>query len=136
MLVAWERIIVALEESRQLGLAGLYQHAKVLSFSKDNVEVAFPLDSMTAEVAATPDKVAAMTAFLTEQHGREVGFSVKLLTGAELSATPAAKSIVEASVEAKELDIKQRQNEAHSHPMTKAVLDTFGATIKEIKTDV
>ena len=136
MLAAWEKIIVALEASRQLGLAGLYQNAKVLSFSQERVEVGFPADSMTAEVAATPDKVAQMTAFLAEQHGREVGFTVRLLSGEEMSAVPQAKSLLEASREAKEREDKERQDQANAHPMTKVVLDTFGATIKEIKTDV
>ncbi len=136
MLAAWERIIVALENDRKLALAGLYQNAKVLSLTDERIEVGFPEGLMSAEVAAEADKVAQMTAFLSEQRGREVGFSVRLLSGAEIERSPNAKSIVEAAHETKQAEKGRRETEARAHPITKTVLDTFGAQIKEIKTDV
>ena len=136
MLAAWERVILGLEESRQLALAGLYQNAKLLSWTDDAVEVGFPAGSMSGEVAAEASKIEAMREFLAKQRGREVGFSVKLLDGAELEAQPGARSILDATRERRESEQRRLEGEARSHPTTRVVLETFGAEIKEIKTDV
>ena len=46
------------------------------------------------------------------------------------------RSIVESTRESKYAERNKREKEAREHPMTKHVLQTFGAAIKEIKTDV
>ena len=48
----------------------------------------------------------------------------------------AARSIIEAEQARLDSERDRRQTEAREHPLTKTVLDTFGAAIKEIKTDV
>jgi DNA polymerase-3 subunit gamma/tau len=136
MLAAWERVIIGLEESRQLALAGLYQNAKVLAWTEDSIEVGFPEGSMTAEVATEAAKIEEMREFLAKQRGRSVSFSVKLLSGAELEAHSGARSILDASRERRESEQRRLEGEARTHPTTKVVLETFGAEIKEIKTDV
>ena len=136
MLDAWERVIIGLEESRQLALAGLYQNAKVLSMTDDTVEVGFPAGSMTAEVATEAAKIEEMREFLAKQRGRPISFSVKLLSGADLEAQRDAKSILDATRERRENEQRRLEGEARTHPTTKVVLETFGAEIKEIKTDV
>jgi hypothetical protein len=78
-----------------------------------------------------------MSEALAEHFGRPIDFMVKLLTESELAkAGPSAVSLVERTQAAQAEQRETREREAREHPMTKLVLDTFGATIKEIKTDV
>jgi DNA polymerase-3 subunit gamma/tau len=133
MLAAWERVIVALERERELNLVRVYEQAKVLEWTEERIEVGFAEDSLDAEAAAAGDKVEAMRSFLARHQGRPIGFSVKLLSGPEKDQ---ARSLIEASRERREGEERRREGEARQHPMTKVVLETFGAQIQEIKTDV
>jgi DNA polymerase-3 subunit gamma/tau len=132
-LVAWEGVIAGLEAARELDLVLIYQHARILGWTDAAIEVAFP-PGMTGERASEPDKVAAMRVYLGQRFGRQVGFSVKIID--QPGEGPAARSIIEAAADRRQAETSQRQDEAREHPLTKAVLDTFGASIKEIKTDV
>ena len=117
-------------------LAGHYQHARVLSLTVDSLEVGFPEEShMSGELAREPDAMAAMKQFLRDQVGRPMNLSVKLLSAAESAQAP-ARSLVESTREKAAEERRKRETEAREHPVTKLVLETFGAQIKEIKTDV
>jgi DNA polymerase III subunit gamma/tau len=133
-LVAWENLIAGLEEARELSLVSIYQHARILGWTDAAIEVGFP-PGMAGEMASEPDKVAAMRVYLGQRLGRQVAFSVKLIAETPGQAT-AARSIIEAEADRRRAEESRRQDEAREHPLTKVVLDTFGASIKEIKTDV
>jgi hypothetical protein len=60
---------------------------------------------------------------------------VRLLDPGESRAT-GARSVLETTREHKSVERSKREAEARAHPITKHVLQTFGAQIKEIKTDV
>jgi len=64
-----------------------------------------------------------------------VNITVKLLDEQASAAAP-ARSVLEESRERAAEDRRRREHEAREHPATKLVLETFGAQIKEIKTDV
>jgi DNA polymerase III subunit gamma/tau len=132
-LAAWEAIIAGLEHARELSLVSIYQHARILSWTDTAIEVGFP-PGMAGEMASEPDKVAAMRLFLGQQLGRQVSFSVKIID--QPGEAIAARSIIEAADDRRREETSRRQDEAREHPLTKVVLDTFGASIKEIKTDV
>jgi len=133
----WEEVISSLEKQRKLALVRLFQEAKLLSCTTDRVVVGFPAGSIDAELAAERDKVDEMTAHMAAHFGRPVALEVKLLSPAELAdAGTTAQSLVELANEKKREDREAREREAREHPTTRLVLDTFGATIKEIKTDV
>ena len=67
--------------------------------------------------------------------GLKLKLDVRLLDEAQAQAMP-ARSIVESTRASSMAERKQRESEAREHPITKHVLQTFGASIKEIKTDV
>jgi hypothetical protein len=58
-----------------------------------------------------------------------------MLDAAESQGTN-ARSLVESTREKSSAERNKREQEAREHPMTKHVLQAFGASIKEIKTDV
>ena len=132
-LAAWEGIISGLEQARELSLVSIYQHARILGWTDTAIEVGFP-PGMAGEMASEPDKVAAMRLFLGQRLGRQVSFSVKIID--QPGEANAARSIIEAADDRRREETSRRQDEAREHPLTKVVLDTFGASIKEIKTDV
>ncbi|HUH00707.1 MAG TPA: DNA polymerase III subunit gamma/tau, partial [Kofleriaceae bacterium] len=133
----WESIIVALgQESERLPLVRLYENAKVLAWTEEGIEMGYPASNFDAEDVAKAQNVTAMEAFLTQHLGRPTRFQVKLLDERDLAKAPQARSAVEYKQEQQDRDRTQREAEAREHPVTRMVLDTFGATIKEIKTDV
>ena len=117
-------------------LAGHYQHARVLAFTADLLEVGFPEEAhMSGELAREPEQMAVMKQFLRDHLGRPMNLAVKLLTAVESAQAP-ARSAVETTRERAAEERRKRETEAREHPVTKLVLETFGAQIKEIKTDV
>jgi hypothetical protein len=86
-------------------------------------------------MAQEKDKLEEMKAFLKEHLGHPVALTVKMLNAAESDAG-ASRSVVEVTRDRAADEKKKREAEAREHPVTKLVLETFGASIKEIKTDV
>jgi hypothetical protein len=66
---------------------------------------------------------------------KNVKVTVRMLDAAESNAG-AARSVLETTRERNSAERTRRETEAREHPITKHVLQTFGAQIKEIKTDV
>lgn len=129
----WNRLLTDLREARQMSLSMLYEHAKVIEWTPDRIELGFSPDAKSLmEMAAERDKLDAMKAFLAERFGRDVAVKVRLVEGDDSGA----QSVLEVERQ-RAADVRaERENEAREHPVTKMVLDTFGASIKEIKTDV
>ena len=135
-LRGWADVIAALEEARELSLASVYQGAKVLSWTATGIAIGFPQGTMVGELATEPANVKALEAFVARHAGGPARVEVRSLGAADLAAAPSALSIVEAEAERRRREHDLRADEARTHPLTQAVLDTFGVQIKEIKTDV
>jgi hypothetical protein len=128
--------MTALEEARELTLLSWYQHAVVLRWDEKGVEIGFPAGAIVSDLATEPRNVDALGKFLRQHAGGPVALSVRVLSEADRSAVDSARSIVEAEAERRRDETVRRTAEAREHPTTKMVLDTFGASIEEIKTDV
>jgi DNA polymerase-3 subunit gamma/tau len=131
----WPGILAELEQKNPR-LEGYLQHARVLAHDGDKLELGFPENAHIAgEIMAEPKNTTALRDFLREHLGRTVNVSVKLLDEDASQSAP-ARSVVEQTREKVADDRRKRESEAREHPATKLVLETFGAQIKEIKTDV
>jgi DNA polymerase-3 subunit gamma/tau len=131
----WERVLTALEERRRFALLGYYQHARVMAWTDESVELGFPQEFHSlGEMAREKSKLDEMKEFFRQQTGKVSTITVRLLDEGE-SAAP-QRSSVEAERERIAVEKQRREIEARQHPLTQAVLQTFGAQIKEIKTDV
>jgi len=136
ILGEWEKILTTLADTRKFTLLGCYEHARVLAWTADALEVGFGPDvSHVAEMAAEKETLAAMKQFLQTRYGRPLGLTLRSLTPEE-SAQRRERSVLEVNHERAREERKKRELEAREHPVTKLVLQTFGASIKEIKTDV
>ena len=88
-----------------------------------------------AEMARQPDQVENVRQVIRDLTGKPTALTVRLLTGAESAATSVRSNVETSRTKANE-EKQRREREAREHPMTRLVLETFGAQIKEIKTDV
>jgi DNA polymerase-3 subunit gamma/tau len=135
-LRAWSAVLAELEALRKLSLLGPFQHARVLSWTADLLELGFPVDvhSMGEMAREAADDLRAIVRGLGPAQ-KNVRVAVKLLDASE-SNTAGARSVLETTRERTSAERSKREAEAREHPITKHVLQTFGAQIKEIKTDV
>jgi DNA polymerase-3 subunit gamma/tau len=131
----WNAVLDALEAKRRFATLGHYQHARVLAWSAEAIELGFAADYAMGEMAREADQVEAVRQTLREVTGKPIAVTVRLLTAAESAATVGKSTVEDAKAKA-HAERQRREHEARNHPMTRLVLDTFGAQIKEIKTDV
>jgi hypothetical protein len=135
---AWNAVLAQLEAQRKVSLFGLFQHARVLRWTKDSLELGYPVDvHPMGEMASERDKLDDLRALVRElvPEMKSVKIAVRLLDAAESQQT-ASRSVLETSRERGAAERGRRESEAREHPITKHVLQAFGAQIKEIKTDV
>jgi hypothetical protein len=135
---AWNVVLSQLEARGKVSLSMLFEHARVLKWTRDELELGFALAQHTVgEMAGEKDKIdelrAVVRALVPDM--KAVKLTVRLLDAAE-SDKAGARSVLETSRERSTAERAKRESEAREHPITKHVLQTFGAQIKEIKTDV
>ncbi len=136
-LVAWGKVIDHLETTKRISLRGYSEFARVLKWTPTELDLGFATDAESrwaGENLAETKNVEELRIVLGEL-GQKLKVDVRLLDATQSAASP-ARSIVESSKASSTADRKQRESEAREHPITKHVLQTFGASIKEIKTDV
>ena len=122
-------------------LFGTFSHARVLEWDGRGLILGFPADSLHAQLAADATTLAQLKKHTSEILGRPVEIKVQAVAGMQsgvvstAGAGPGPRSFVEKEA-AERLDARQkREQEARKHPITEAVIETFGASIKEIKVD-
>ncbi len=136
-LVGWAQVIDYLETQRKISLRGYCEFARVLSWTAHELELGFATDAESrwaGESLIEKQNVDELKAVLAEL-GQKLKVDVRLLDEAQSKAHP-ARSLVESTRANTSAERHKRESEAREHPITKHVLQTFGASIKEIKTDV
>jgi DNA polymerase III subunit gamma/tau len=134
---AWARVIDRLEELRKISLRGYYEFARVLTWTATELQLGFASDAESrwaGENASEQANISELRVLLADL-GHEVKVTVRMLDANESKGTQ-ARSIIESSREKSSAERTRRELEAREHPITKHVLQAFGASIKEIKTDV
>jgi len=136
-LAAWAKVIDYLEEQRKISLRGYYEFARVLKWTAMDLELGFAADDdsrWAGENAGEQANISELRSVLADL-GHKVKVTVRMLDATESQATQ-VRSIVESTREKSSAERSKREQEAREHPITKHVLQAFGASIKEIKTDV
>jgi len=133
---AWDDVLGELEALRKPALRSMFELARVMKWSPDLLELGFPVD-VHAMGEMAKDKTDELRTILGTLGPalKHVRVAVRLLDAGE-SNTAGARSILETTRERTSAERTKREAEARAHPITKHVLQTFGAQIKEIKTDV
>jgi DNA polymerase III subunit gamma/tau len=136
VLHAWNEVLGELEDLRKFSLLGPFQHARVMQWTDELLELGFPLDlhSMGDMAKDSADELRAVVRGLGPAW-KNLRLSVRLLDASE-STSSGVRSVLETTRERTSVERTKREAEAREHPITRHVLQTFGAQIKEIKTDV
>ena len=131
---AWDAVLAELEARRKVIASGYCEHARVLKWTTDELELGFAPDfHQFGEQLREKDHADAIREVLKDKFGHAPKLSVRLL---EESETGSSRSLQEATRASTTAERGKREAEAREHPMTKHVIQTFGGHIKEIKTDV
>ncbi|HET9620145.1 MAG TPA: hypothetical protein VFP84_02175, partial [Kofleriaceae bacterium] len=135
-LRAWGDVLNLLHEQRLGTLAGPFEHARVMIWTADQLELGFPVDQHVMGEFAK-DRTDELRNFVRALNPVLSGLRVTLrFLDATESASAGARSVLETTREHQSAERSKREAEARAHPIMKHVLQTFGAQIKEIKTDV
>ncbi|MBA3395591.1 MAG: DNA polymerase III subunit gamma/tau [Deltaproteobacteria bacterium] len=135
VIAAWDFLLDRVEKV-SITLRGAYEPARVLKWTRDALDLGYPPQfEMVAEVAEAKEKTDLLRRVVQDHFGHAPKVSVRTLAEAEVDSNP-ARSVLEATRERSTAERTKREAEAREHPITKHVLQTFGAQIKEIKTDV
>ena len=137
-LKAWNVVLGALEARNQFSLFAPFQHARVLKWTTELLDLGFPIDvHAMGEMAAEREKIDELRKLIVElgPDQKSIKVNVRLLDENE-SKSSGARSVLETTQDRSRAERSKREAEAREHPITKHVLQTFGAAIKEIKTDV
>jgi len=132
----WDAVLDEVEQQRRAALAALYRHARVLRWTADQLELGFPVEThdMGEMARDSADELRAIVRALGPEL-KNLKVAVRLLDASESNAS-SVRSVLEDNRERTSAERTRREAEAREHPITKHVLQTFGAQIKEIKTDV
>jgi hypothetical protein len=139
-LVAWNDVLSELEARRKFTLLGPFQLARVMKWTAEEIELGFPVDvhsmgEMANERQTIDDLRSILHEIVPAMRAKSAKVSVRMLDETE-SQSASARSVLETTRERGAVEKTKREAEAREHPITKHVLQTFGAQIKEIKTDV
>ena len=134
---SWNDVLGELEARRKFSLLGPFQHARVMKWSADEIELGFPIDVHSmGEMAVDRNNVDELRTIIREHcNFKQAKLAVRLLDANE-SSQGGPRSFLEATREKSSNERQNREAEAREHPITKHVVQTFGGQIKEIKTDV
>ncbi len=131
----WAAVLDALQERRKFTAFGAYEHARVMTWTDNALELGFAPDFELADGARSPEQVEQVRQIVRELARRPVTVQVRILSPAEAAATPLRSAVDEHRARTDD-ERRKREREAREHPMTRLVVETFGGAIKEIKTDV
>jgi hypothetical protein len=148
-----------------VNLSGLFVHARLIAWNDQGVELGFARGTFAAERSKDAVNVTKLKAILATLTGQAFDVKVKEIAhmpapsgappgpggasaaagsqtnghaGAHVAAPgepPPSATVAELEHERRRAERERRESEARQHPLTKAAIDTFGATIKEIKVD-
>ena len=121
-----------MEAAGSMTIVAAAQQARIVKWDDNGVVVALPEDSLEASIAGERDNITAVCKILSKRFGRPQTFDVTTFKSGDPSGQ---RSLVEIDRERADNERSERESEAREHPVTKMVLDAFGAEIKEIKTD-
>ncbi|MGE5180764.1 MAG: DNA polymerase III subunit gamma/tau, partial [Acidobacteriota bacterium] len=131
VLREWEHVLGKLE-AIHVTLPGAFEPARVLAWTADRLELGFPAQFEAIKERAE-SKLDTLREVLKSEFAQAPKITIKVIADAEATAS---RSILEATRDKSSAERSKRESEAREHPITKHVLQTFGAQIKEIKTDV
>ncbi|MCA9670982.1 MAG: hypothetical protein KC503_35540, partial [Myxococcales bacterium] len=133
-LARWRRLLSAVERKQPLA-ASVYLSGLVVRFDEGEIELAFPEGSFELTRAEDPDKRKALERACAAELGHAVKVMARALQPGEADK-PEIREQSAAAERARERAARAEKlrEEALSHPITRALIDDFGARIERVTT--
>ena len=137
-MAAWEDFVATALPKTSLTLAGVFSHAKLVGWDHKGIELGFP---PSFEMGSDPQNLIVVKQALATWWGGPLDVKIKTIANAQMTAPvreddgEEKSSVADVERQRRADDRARREAEARAHPATQAVIDAFGATIKEIKVD-
>jgi DNA polymerase-3 subunit gamma/tau len=131
----WQRLLEGVMQ-REPVAAAAFAAGKLVTWSGDTIVLGYPSGSFELQWAKDPQKLSAFEAVCSQQAQRKLSVEIRELSADE----QASPEVMEASAfqerERKKAD-RQRTllEEARGHPVTRKLVETFGAKIDGITTE-
>ncbi len=126
-LGVWRAVLAHVREERP-PMASVFEHAVVLELGPERVRVGYTQDDFLGSQAAEPEAVALLARAARAHFGAAVEVRVEQNVKASKSATVFAIDSAQ-----RQADLKKARAAVEGHPMVKAVVELFGAEIREVK---
>jgi hypothetical protein len=131
----WKQLLKHLESSRP-AVATFYSAGKLLEWTEDRLLLGYRSGDFTLQLAQDPEKKRVFEEECQRWLGKRVNIQVRELTTAEACSPEVVRlsALEEAERQRAERTRKLRE-EAAAHPVTRALLEKFGAEIQSISTE-
>jgi DNA polymerase-3 subunit gamma/tau len=125
----WAQFVSRVRGERP-ALASLLEHARLIHFGPESVEIGYGRSSFYWETARERGNIALVERLVAEHFGRPVPFSVKALDDA--SCAEGAMSLAEIALERRHADEKKVRVSALDHPAVRSAISILGGEVKEV----
>jgi hypothetical protein len=133
-LHAWQQLLKKAEQSHPVATSA-FLTGRLLSWREDTIELGYPPGSFDLERANNPNKRAKFEDECNRASGRKLRIIVRAMKPEELNSPEIVKMSAMEAVERKRKEEKEDlRSEAEGHPLTRAFVEDFGASIDSIET--
>ena len=127
--IAWARLVERVKVERP-AIASVLEHAQVLRFGPDGVELGFPARTFYWESAKDPEVRALLARMLAEQFGQAVRLELSAL---DPGAGDAPASLAAAHDESRRRREREIHETAIGHPAVKQAISVLGGEVTAVK---
>jgi DNA polymerase-3 subunit gamma/tau len=131
----WQSLLQRVSEQEPMA-ASAFAAGKLLSWSGDTIQLGYSPDSFQLDWAKDRRKLEAFQRECSKHAGRKLEVKIREM-GPQDQASPeiARLSAMEDQAHKRAERARQLQEEAREHPLTRTLVETFGATIESITTE-
>ena len=131
----WQKLLEGAMEREPVATAA-FAAGRLVSWNGATIVLGYPMESFELQWARDPQKLRAFEAACSQQARRELKVEIRELSAAE----QASPEVMEASAfqerQRKQADRRRTLvDEVRGHPVTRTLVETFGATIDGITTE-
>jgi DNA polymerase-3 subunit gamma/tau len=127
--IAWARLVERVKAERP-AVASVLEHAQVLRFAPDGVELGFAASTFYWESAKDPEVRELLGRMLADQFGQTVRLTLSPL---DLGAADAPASLAAAHDESRRRREREIHETAIGHPAVKQAISVLGGEVTAVK---
>lgn len=133
-LHTWQRLLKQAEQAHPVATSA-FLTGRLLSWRDDAIELGYPPGSFDLERASNPNKRVKFEEECSRACGRKLQIVVRAMKPEELNSPEVVKMSAMEAAERKRKEVKEDlRSEAEGHPLTRAFVEDFGASIDSIET--